>query len=105
MIEIKDIQQFNETVAKEPGVILTDFWASWCGPCRMLGSVLDEISNDTPNLKIIKINVDDAPDIADKLNVQSVPTLILFKNGNELSSKSGFLSKSALLKWIDENSN
>ena len=102
MIEIKTIEKFDE--ATKSGLVLADFWATWCGPCRMLLPVLEEISGEEHNFEIVKINVDDAAEIAEKYSIQSVPTLILFKEGKEVASRSGFMSKSALLQWIEENS-
>jgi thioredoxin 1 len=101
MVEINNMQDFDN-VTKENPLVLIDFWATWCGPCRMLGIVLEEVAKETSHT-ILKVNVDEAPDISDKFNIQSVPTLILFKNGQEISSKCGFLSKSAVLSWINEN--
>lgn len=103
MIEISDIVKFNETL-NSSSLVLADFWAPWCGPCRMLSSVLDDLEASLSNdLTLIKINVDDAAEIATEYNIQSVPTLILFKDGKELASRAGFASKSALLNWIEEN--
>ncbi|MDR0744747.1 MAG: thioredoxin [Holosporales bacterium] len=101
MIEINNMQDFDNVTRENP-LVLIDFWATWCGPCRMLVVVLEEIAKET-SLTILKVNIDEAPDISDKFNIQSVPTLILFKNGQEISSKCGFLSKSAVLSWINEN--
>ena len=85
------------------GVTLVDFHANWCGPCRMLSSVLDDVSAALPDINIVKINVDELPEIANTYSVQSVPTLILFKDGKEIASRAGFASKSSLVNWINEH--
>ena len=84
-------------------LVLVDFFAKWCGPCKMLGQVLEEISNERNDLIIVKIDVDENPDLAKLNGVMSVPTLILFKNGNVVARQSGFMPKEILNKWIDEN--
>lgn len=84
------------------GVVLVDFFATWCGPCKMLGPVLEEIASDQSPIKIVKMDVDEAPNIARQYGIMSVPTLILFKNGEELAKQTGFLPKDALQEWINE---
>lgn len=103
MIEIQTIEKFDEAI-NSGKLVLADFWATWCGPCRMLLPVLEDILEEAHDFEILKINVDDAAEIAERYDIQSVPTLILFKNGEEIASRSGFLSKSAILQWIEENS-
>ncbi|MDR1488734.1 MAG: thioredoxin [Holosporales bacterium] len=100
IIEITTQKEFEEKI--NLGVCLVDFWAEWCGPCRMLGNILNEVDNDS--ITIIKVNVEEVPELASQFNVQSIPHIVLFKNGAEVSCKTGFSPKSTLLKWI-ENSN
>ena len=92
---------FNELT--QNGEVLVDFFATWCGPCRMLSPVLEEISSDRAGIKVVKIDVDECPSLARNFGVMSVPTLYLFKDGKEVSKKSGFMPKEELLDWINEN--
>jgi thioredoxin 1 len=85
-------KSFFELIETHDKPILVDFWAEWCGPCRMVGPVLKELSSEWKNRAvIIKINTDEKPDIAGKFGISSIPTLILFKNGKEVKRVSGAL--------------
>lgn len=84
------------------GYILVDFYATWCGPCRMMHPVLEEVSNERSNIKMMRLDVDKADDIAKEYGVMSIPTLILFKDGTEVSKKIGFLPKEQLIDWLHE---
>ena len=101
MIIIGNKEDYNELIMGD--LVLVDFFAKWCGPRKMLGQVLEEISNERNDLIIVKIDVDENPDLAKLNGVMSVPTLILFKNGNVVARQSGFMPKEILNKWIDEN--
>lgn len=92
---------FNDLIAS--GKVLVDFYATWCGPCKMLGPVLEEISSDRAEVKIVKIDVDENPDLARKFGIMSVPTLYLFNDSKELSHKNGYMPKEEILDWINEN--
>lgn len=92
-------KNFNELVASD--LVLVDFFASWCGPCRMLGPVLDEIASDRSTFKIVKIDVDECASLARTYNVMSVPTMIIFKNGKVVDQKTGFLPKEELIEWVE----
>lgn len=92
-----------ERIIGSSELVLVDFWATWCGPCRMLGSVLEEYSSENPDVEIVKIDVDVARDLASEYDVQSLPTVVIFKNGKIADTKVGFLSKSVLEKFISEN--
>lgn len=94
---------FNELISN--GEVLVDFFATWCGPCRMLGPVLEEVSNDRIGVKIVKIDVDECPNLARSFGVMSVPTLILFKDGKEVSKENGFMPKEELVDWINKSIN
>ena len=80
------------------GLILVDFYASWCGPCKMLGPILETLDMD-----VLKIDVDECPELAREYGVMSVPTLMLFNNGELKSTNSGFMPKEILENWIDQN--
>ena len=84
-------EDFNELIKEE---IIVDFYADWCGPCKMLGNVLEEVEE----LNVLKVNVDEFPSIATKYGVMSIPTLIKFKNGNEVKKVIGFRTKEELLE-------
>ncbi|HBR14822.1 MAG TPA: thioredoxin, partial [Candidatus Omnitrophica bacterium] len=80
------------------------FWAEWCGPCRMIGPIVDEISQDlTGKLKVVKVNVDEAQELAASYNIMSIPTLLLFKGGESVDQIVGAMSKDQLLERINPN--
>jgi len=93
---------FDEEVKSSEQPVLVDFWAEWCGPCKMIGPVLEEIGNDyAGRIKIAKLNVDDAPDTARRFEVMSIPTLILFKDGEPSLRIVGAKGKGQLVQEID----
>jgi thioredoxin 1 len=95
---------FEADVLKAPGLVLVDFWAEWCGPCKMIGPVLEELARDMQGkVTIGKVNVDENPASAGNYGVRSIPTLMLFKDGKLVSTKVGALPKQALQTWVQEN--
>ena len=95
---------FEQEVLKSESLTLVDFWAEWCGPCKMIGPALEEISEEMKNeIRITKLNIDENPSTPDKYGVRGIPTLLLFKNGEVVAEKIGALSKTKLTEWISEN--
>ena len=93
-------ETFEREVFNTNGTVLVDFWAAWCGPCQMLSPILHEIAEEHPEVKIVKVNVDENDDLAIKFNVMSIPTLIVFKNGQEAAKQTGALPKDAILNLV-----
>lgn len=95
---------FEETVLKSNLPVLLDFWAEWCGPCKMIAPILDQISEEyAGRLSVAKINIDDNPGTPQRYGVRGIPTLILFKDGEVEATKVGALAKSQLAAFIDAN--
>lgn len=93
---------FETEVEKGNGLILVDFWAEWCGPCRQIAPVLEELDTSMGDkVTIVKLNIDDNPSTPTRLGVRGIPTLMLFKDGRVVSTKIGALPKSQLVKWLE----
>ena len=93
-------KNFQEEAIKSEKPVLIDFWASWCGPCRMVSPVIDEIANERTDIKVCKVNVDDQPELASAFGVMSIPTLIVMKDGKVSARTVGARPKEDILKMI-----
>ena len=101
--EIKD-SEFEQKVTNSTEPVLIDFWAEWCGPCKMLSPVIDQLSEEMKGkVKIVKMNIDENPETPSSLGVRSIPTLMIFKDGKQISSKVGAHPKNKLKEWIDSS--
>ena len=93
---------FSENVLNSKGLVLVDFWAEWCGPCRQLGPILEAIDEEMGNdVKIYKMNVDDSPETASQFGIRSIPTMFLFKDGKQVDTKVGLNTQSTISSWIE----
>ena len=97
------LDSFEGTVTSE-GITIVDFWAEWCGPCKMIAPILDEVSRDYEGrLQVAKLNVDENQAVPAKFGIRGIPTLMLFKNGAQVATKVGALSKSQLTLFLDSH--
>lgn len=94
-------KNFDEFIKKDSAVI--DFSAEWCGPCKLLSPIFEQVANEIKDIKFGKVNVDNESELAQKFGIMSVPTLLFFKNGKNVERTIGFLSKNELIKRIQEN--
>ena len=93
-------ETFESEVLKSDKPVLVDFWATWCGPCKMLAPVLEKVAAEEDKVKVVKVDVDENPNIAEKYNVMSIPTMILFEGGNETSKQVGFVNEAGLKNFM-----
>ena len=91
------LENFEEEVIKSEKTVLVDFWAPWCGPCRMLSPIVDEIADERSDIKVGKVNVDEQEELAMRYGIMSIPTLIVFKNGEVVKKTMGVQPKAAIL--------
>ena len=103
-MSVKSIKEneFDIEVINSDKPVLIDFWAEWCGPCKEIAPILDEIADEMKDkIKVVKINIDENPNIPNKYGIQSIPTMIIFKKGEPISTKVGVVIKSELKTWIE----
>lgn len=100
MIDLNN-ENFNELINNE--YVLVDFYATWCGPCKMMHPVLENVSESRGEVKVVTVDVDKFPDLARTYGVMSIPTLILFKKGSLVDQKMGFIAEPLLNNWLNEN--
>jgi thioredoxin 1 len=105
IVNISD-DSFENDVLQAEGPVLVDFWAEWCGPCKMIAPVLEQVADEYDSkLRVAKLNIDDNPESAPRYGVRGIPTLILFRNGEVVGTKVGALSKAQLTQFIDNSLN
>ena len=102
MVKHINESEFESEVLSEEGVVVVDFFATWCGPCKMLSPILEQVEWEMENVKIVKVDVDENPGIAGEYGVQSIPTIKVFKGGEDVSTNVGFLPKDALVQTINQ---
>ena len=91
---------FKSEVLEHKGTVLVDFWADWCGPCRMLSPIIDEVAAENPGIKVGKINVDEQQELSAQFGIMSIPTLLVFKDGKKISESIGLIPKEQIEKMI-----
>lgn len=89
---------FDEEVLNCDKTVLIDFYADWCGPCKMFAPIIDEVANENQNIKVVKINIDDNQDITAKYQIMSIPTLVIVRNGNEVARSVGVIDKDKIIE-------
>ena len=103
IVHISD-ESFEEEVLQSERPVLIDYWAEWCGPCKMIAPVLDEIATEySDRLKVVKLNIDDNPQTPPKYGIRGIPTLMVFKNGQVEATKVGSVSKAQLTAFLDDS--
>lgn len=97
-------QSFQAEVLEHKGVVLVDFWAPWCGPCKQLLPIIEEYASQVSGVKVCKMNVDENQEIPGEMGIRGIPTLILVKDGAKVATQVGALSKEQLKKWVEDHS-
>ena len=100
-MKIINTEEFNELI--KSGTALVDFFADWCGPCKMLGPVLEEVSEEYPDIEFVKVNVDDNMDLAESLGIMTIPTVYLFRDGAAVAKMNGYRDKGGVKAFIEDS--
>ena len=100
-MKIINTEEYNELIKN--GTVLVDFFAEWCGPCKMLGPVLEEVSEEFPDIEFVKVNVDENMDLAEKLGIMSIPTVYLFQDGIPVARMNGYRDKGGVKAFIEDS--
>ena len=95
--------EFNSEVIDFDGISIVDFWAEWCGPCKMIGPIYEEVAGELTNAKFTKVNVDECPNLAGKYRVASIPTIMVFRNGEPIDTLVGFMPKPQLKAAVEKH--
>lgn len=95
-------ENFEELVLKAEKKVLLDFWATWCGPCKMIAPIVEEIAEENEHIVLAKVNVDEEPELAIRYGISSIPTLLVFENGEKKAQMIGFRPKADILKLIED---
>ena len=93
-------ESFQSDVLDFKGTVLVDFWAAWCGPCRMLAPILEQLAEENPQIRIAKVNVDEQPQLGSKFNIMSIPTVMIFKDGKLVNTSVGLRPKEDFLQYL-----
>lgn len=100
MVKYVNAEALEELISTSELPVFCDFWASWCGPCRMVGPIIDEIAKERPDVKVCKVNVDEEPELASEFHIMSIPTLVVMKDGEVLRQSLGAKPKSQILALL-----
>lgn len=100
MVKTITAENFDQEVLQSEKTVVLDFWASWCGPCRMFTPIIEKFAEDNPDVEVGKVNVDDESALAERFNIMSVPTLVIMKNGEVVKKNAGVITKEAIEEMI-----